>query len=150
MVIFGTIFFSRCKLNSVDELKNIKLDTTSASNNASSNASNPNDTNVAPFNNQQPTDQLPPPVVEAVQEQISYKKVSEDDRYRLYFRMLKMVHTFSILFNNFSRFYLNFFKGVAEEAVRTKMKAEGIDPDLLSNPDAPAPPAPPASSDTEE
>jgi hypothetical protein len=38
--------------------------------------------------------------------------------------------------------------GVLEEAVRIKMKTEGLDPNLISTPDAPAPPPDqPQSSD---
>lgn len=96
-------------MNSVDELKNVKLDTNSTGTTVSTSAPsnpNPNDTtttNPVPTNNQ-PATELPPPVVEAVQEQISYKKVSEDDRYRLYFKMLKMV--FVVLFFIYINFVL--------------------------------------------
>ena len=38
-------------------------------------------------------------------------------------------------------FLLQLLKGVAEEAVKLKMKVEGLDPQLLNDPNAPAPPA---------
>ena len=46
------------------------------------------------------------------------KTVSEDQRFSKYFRMVKM--------------------GVPLQAVKNKMKAEGLDGDVLDNPDAPA------------
>ncbi|CAH1800206.1 unnamed protein product [Owenia fusiformis] len=47
--------------------------------------------------------------------------VSKDPRYQKYFKMVNM--------------------GVHEQAVKMKMKTEGVDPDLLDDPNAPAPPA---------
>lgn len=44
-----------------------------------------------------------------------------------------------------------FLKGVAEQAILLKMKSEGVDPSLLSDPNAPAPPPDsPAQSDDED
>ena len=46
------------------------------------------------------------------------KKVCDDERFSKYFKMLKM--------------------GVPLQAVKNKMKAEGLDDSVLDNPDAPA------------
>ncbi|XP_021359370.1 WASH complex subunit 3-like [Mizuhopecten yessoensis] len=56
----------------------------------------------------------PPP-----EEEKTDNPVSKDPRYAKYFKMLQV--------------------GVPEAAVRPKMKMEGLDPNLLSTPDAPAP-----------
>jgi len=52
---------------------------------------------------------------------VSANPVSADPRYARFFKMVKM--------------------GVPEPAVKVKMTAEGIDPDILDDPDAPAPDA---------
>ena len=49
---------------------------------------------------------------------LAVKKVSEDERFAKYFKMLKM--------------------GVPLQAVKNKMKGEGLDDSVLDNPDAPA------------
>jgi len=59
--------------------------------------------------------------------------VSKDPRYAKYFQMVKV--------------------GVPLMAIAPKMKAEGLDPSCLENPDAPAPeggPPPPGQSDSDE
>ena len=48
---------------------------------------------------------------------LAVKKVSEDERFVKYFKMLKM--------------------GVPLQAVKNKMKGEGLDDSVLDNPDAP-------------
>lgn len=58
----------------------------------------------------------PPPPAEPIKEIIT---VSKDQRFIKYFKMLNM--------------------GVPETAVKLKMKSEGLDPNLLDTPDAPAP-----------
>ncbi|XP_022293437.2 WASH complex subunit 3-like [Crassostrea virginica] len=59
----------------------------------------------------------PPPPPE---EEAPSNPVSKDPRYARFFKMLQV--------------------GVPEPAVKNKMRAEGLDPSLLDNPDAPAPP----------
>ena len=49
---------------------------------------------------------------------VAVKKVCDDERFSKYFKMLKM--------------------GVPMQAVKNKMKAEGLDDSVLDNPDAPA------------
>ena len=49
---------------------------------------------------------------------VAVKKVCDDERFSKYFKMLKM--------------------GVPMQAVKNKMKAEGLDDNVLDNPDAPA------------
>jgi len=59
--------------------------------------------------------------------------VSKDPRYAKYFQMVKV--------------------GVPVQAIAPKMMAEGLDPSLLENPDAPAPegaPAPPGQTDSDD
>lgn len=57
--------------------------------------------------------------------QPSGKPISEDPRFSQYFRMLRM--------------------GVPDPAIRMKMSSEGVDPSLLDDPHAPAPPGVPAA-----
>ncbi|XP_060595148.1 WASH complex subunit 3-like [Ruditapes philippinarum] len=66
---------------------------------------------------EQPTgDNAPPP---PQPEPVASNPVSQDPRFVKYFKMVKM--------------------GVPESAVKMKMSAEGLNPDLLDDPDAPAP-----------
>lgn len=69
--------------------------------------------------------QVPEPAEPAV----AVMTVSQDPRFKKYFTMLKV--------------------GVLEEAVRIKMRTEGLNPDLISTPNAPAPPPDP-QHDSEE
>ncbi|XP_060083173.1 WASH complex subunit 3-like [Ylistrum balloti] len=64
--------------------------------------------------------QLDVPDADPVEEQVADNPVSKDPRYAKYFKMLQV--------------------GVPEGAIRPKMKMDGLDPDFLSTPDAPAPP----------
>ncbi|GFY79674.1 WASH complex subunit 3 [Trichonephila inaurata madagascariensis] len=72
-----------------------------------------------------------PPVEQQVQEEQKPKMtVSQDPRFAKYFKMINM--------------------GVPPGAVQLKMTAEGVDPSILSNPDAEAPPGAPAVTSEDE
>ncbi|XP_035206389.1 WASH complex subunit 3-like [Stegodyphus dumicola] len=69
----------------------------------------------------------PPPPPPSTEPQKPVKTVSQDPRYAKYFKMINM--------------------GVPVGAVQLKMQAEGVDPEILNNPDAEAPPFPEPLSD---
>ncbi|CAL4124167.1 unnamed protein product, partial [Meganyctiphanes norvegica] len=69
----------------------------------------------------QTTDTVDSAPTDVPQEAVSTIPISKDPRYAPYFKMLSV--------------------GVPAQAVKLKMNAEGLDPDLLDNPDAPAPAA---------
>ncbi|GFU37606.1 WASH complex subunit 3 [Nephila pilipes] len=71
------------------------------------------------------------PVEQPVKEELKPKvTVSQDPRFAKYFKMINM--------------------GVPPGAVQIKMTAEGVDPSILNNPDAEAPPGAPAPSSDDE
>lgn len=75
----------------------------------------------------------PAPPAEEPEPEKPTMTVSKDPRYAKYFQMIKV--------------------GVPLMAIAPKMKAEGLDPSYLENPDAPAPegaPPPPGQSDSDE
>lgn len=69
----------------------------------------------------------PPPPVE---EEKPSNPVSKDPRYMKYFKMVQV--------------------GVPEQVVKMKMSAEGVNPDILDNPDAPAPAAGASKKDDDD
>jgi len=137
------------KLNSVDEIKELKLPdeqektTTTNQGQSSSNVPAPSGPPPAmdglvppppppppPLESGGPPPPPPPPprpdgsvppeelVAPPAAEETS-NPISQDPRYSKYFKMLKM--------------------GIAEPSVRHKMTMDGLDPDLISTPNAPAP-----------
>ena len=127
------------QLNSVDELRDLKLENSDHSKQqtpqdipiqTSATSSVPPPPPPLPQQNTSAPQAAvppppPPPTVEEPNEPVM--TVSQDPRFKKYFTMLKV--------------------GVLEEAVRIKMKTEGLDPNLISTPNAPAPPPDPINSD---
>lgn len=112
------------KLSSIPGLENVTIATSSAATGSSSVSAGTESSittatsAVTPGSTPGPPAVVPEPekvVVEAQPE----KTVSQDPRYMKYFKMLQV--------------------GVPEPAVRGKMAADGLNPDLLNTPDAPAP-----------
>ena len=138
------------KLNSVDELKNLKLETTTTASSApdpSAAQTQNTATLTAAGSSSAPPPPPPPPGAGAeqpaqAQPQVAVEAppppppaepvntISQDSRYSKYFKMVKL--------------------GVAEEAVRIKMKTEGIDPSFLDRPNDPAPPPDDSESDDDD
>ncbi|KAL3883476.1 hypothetical protein ACJMK2_029735 [Sinanodonta woodiana] len=78
-----------------------------------------------------PASPVPTQIEKPAQEKVETPQnpVSKDPRYMRFFKMLQV--------------------GVPETAVKLKMSAEGLDPNLLNNPDAPAPAADETKDDDE-
>ena len=109
------------KLNSVEELKDLKLENTTS---ATATAPVSTEQNVPTSSQSVPQAETaavaaapPPPPPEPEKPAMT---VSQDPRYAGYFRMQRL--------------------GVHESAIKLKMRSEGANPDLLDTPDAPAPP----------
>ncbi|CAF0814536.1 unnamed protein product [Brachionus calyciflorus] len=117
--IDASITLLETKLDSVDELKDMKLDETVSNTNAIGQVVTPTQTSNQQneLANQSGNPPPPPPPPEP---EIQLVTVSQDPRFMQYFKLLKI--------------------GAAEEAVKLKMRTDGIDPDILNDPNAPAPP----------
>jgi len=109
-----TISLLETKLSSIPGLDDIKIETQEV---------------AQPVPAQQPTDSQPPPQTPSEEQPATEeedepakpatKTIADDPRYQKYLKLLKM--------------------GVPLPAFRAKVLAEGLDPDLLENPDAPLP-----------
>lgn len=137
-IIDTNLVLLETKLNSVDELKDVKLESTQeTSQDTSSNSTQvenqtQSQSGGAPVPPPPPppppgpsvpqvqdAPAAPPPPPPPVENQEPVMTVSQNPKYKKYFSMLKM--------------------GVHEEAIRIKMRTEGVDPSLLDNPDTPMP-----------
>lgn len=135
-----TMNILEAKLTSIPGLENVTAPTSGSAATTESPATNTQQPATA--TGQQPAANPPvapgpPPPPDApeappapVEEEKPANPVSKDPRYAKYFKMLQV--------------------GVPEGAIRPKMKMDGLDPDLLSTPDAPAPPMTAKKADDSE
>ncbi|KAK3585737.1 hypothetical protein CHS0354_020306 [Potamilus streckersoni] len=117
-----TLNILEAKLASIPGLEGV---TAPSSSSASAGVSSSTSSNTAPQSGPPPPPPASPMPMQAEQpvEKVETQQnpVSKDPRYMRFFKMLQV--------------------GVPETAVKMKMSAEGLDPNLLNNPDAPAPAA---------
>ncbi|XP_015925958.1 WASH complex subunit 3 [Parasteatoda tepidariorum] len=119
------------KLASIPGLDDVAAESTENAEKGPVSAPAPEKATTAAGNDVKPSNTSPPaPDTSNKPEEKPKMKISQDPRFAKYFKMISL--------------------GVQPGAVQLKMTAEGVDPEILNNPDAEAPPgAPQPSSDDE-
>ncbi|XP_062603935.1 WASH complex subunit 3-like [Saccostrea cucullata] len=122
-----TLSLLETKLSSIPGLDSVTAPTSSTTSAPPAASDTPATTSGTPSAPPAPGAPPPPPTQDEAppppppEEENPSNPVSKDSRYARFFKMLQV--------------------GVPEPAVKNKMRAEGLNPDLLDTPDAPAPPA---------